>query len=121
MYYCIFDYFLSTDEGQTHSRSLMATALASSPASAATAASPWLLYQRLYPGCMLPPPLPSPLMAAGQSPPPPPPPVPTTVAVSPFQLAIQSLIAHGQRMIAKQQEELLRNLQPLDKDKCKKD
>ena len=88
----------------------MATALAASPAAAA--ASPWLLYQRLYPGCMLPPP-PSPLMAAT----PPPPPAPTTVALSPFQLAIQSLIAHGQRMIAKQQEELLRNLQPLDKDK----
>ena len=98
----------------------MATGLASPPAAAA-AASPWLLYQRLYPGCMLPPP-PSPLMAAMQSSPPPPPPAPTTtLALSPFQLAIQSLIAHGQRMIAKQQEELLRNLQPLDKDKGNED
>ena len=90
----------------------MATALSASPAAAT---SPWLLYQRLYPGCVLPPP-PSPLMAPAQSSPPPLP-VPTPVALSPFQLAIQGLIAHGQRMIAKQQEELLRSLQPLDKDK----
>ena len=96
--------------------------MASAAALAASQASPWLLYQRLYPSAAavaLPPPPPpllaaqnsgNPLLAAAhaQSPPPPP---------SPFQLAIQSLIAHGQRMIAKQQEELLRNLQPLDKDK----
>ena len=45
------------------------------------------------------------------------PPPATLPTVSPFQLAIQGLIAHGQRMIAKQQEDLLRSLQPLDKEK----